>query len=126
MPIYEYRCNNCQKKVSILVRGFSASPDAACPSCGSKNITRLFSSFARRRPDTAVYDDILSDPYLVKGLMANDPRALAKWSRKMSEAIGEATTPESQEILERMDAGQMPSQELITKMQEEYLSKESE
>ena len=82
MPIYEYRCNSCGRRVSILIRGSSTEP--ACTDCGSKELTRLFSSFAVRRPDTAVYDDILSDSHLTKGLVANDPASIAKWSRMMS------------------------------------------
>ena len=124
MPIYEYRCNNCGRKVSLLVRGSSSEP--VCTACGSKELSRLFSTFAMKRPDTAVYDDILSDPYLMRGLKENNPRALAKWSRKMSDAMGEKRDGLSEEWLGRMEHGQMPSQQEISKAQEEYLSKEPE
>jgi putative FmdB family regulatory protein len=44
VPIYEYRCEECGKKSSLLV-GFS-SPDPACPHCGKPALRRLVSSFA--------------------------------------------------------------------------------
>lgn len=44
MPIYEYRCEDCGKRSSLLV-GFS-SPDPACPHCGKPALRRLISTFA--------------------------------------------------------------------------------
>ncbi len=44
VPIYEYRCEECGKKSSLLV-GFS-SPDPACPHCGKPALRRLVSTFA--------------------------------------------------------------------------------
>jgi putative FmdB family regulatory protein len=44
VPIYEYRCEECGKKSSLLV-GFS-SPDPACPHCGQPALRRLVSTFA--------------------------------------------------------------------------------
>ncbi len=45
MPIYEYRCEECDKRSSVLVAGFS-SPDPACPHCGKHALRRLVSMFA--------------------------------------------------------------------------------
>jgi hypothetical protein len=38
--------------------------------------------------------------------MRNDPRALAEWSRKMSHAADEDSTPETEELMDRLDAGE--------------------
>jgi putative FmdB family regulatory protein len=45
MPVYEYTCQNCQKTFSIS-RPISeaASGGGACPSCGSSNTERTWSS----------------------------------------------------------------------------------
>ena len=108
MPIYEYRCNNCQRRVEVFVQGFSSPPSPTCTRCGSKNLDRIFSKFAVRKSksDKSVYDDILSDSKLTRGLMHNDPRALAEWSRKMSRAADEDVTPETEELMDRMEAGE--------------------
>lgn len=108
MPIYEYRCNNCRRRVEVFVQGFSSPPSPTCTRCGSKNLDRIFSKFAVRKSksDKSVYDDILSDSKLTRGLMRNDPRALAEWSRKMSRAADEDITPETEELVDRMEAGE--------------------
>ena len=54
-----------------------------------------------------VYEDILSDRQLTQGMMRNDPRAMAEWSRRMSS--GEKSPAEFEEITERMDRGEWPS-----------------
>ena len=108
MPIYEYRCNNCRRRVEVFVQGFSPPSNPNCSRCGSKNLDRVFSKFAVRRSksDKSVYDDILSDSKLTQGLMRNDPRALAEWSRKMSRVADEDITPETEELMDRMEAGE--------------------
>ena len=45
MPIYEYRCEQCDKRSSTLLPSFS-SPDPACPHCGKPTLRRLVSTFA--------------------------------------------------------------------------------
>ena len=44
MPIYEYRCESCQEAFQTLVLSGQAKPQ--CPSCGSKKVAKLFSTFA--------------------------------------------------------------------------------
>ena len=107
MPIYEYRCNSCKQRVTLYVRGFAESPQTVCTACGGEDLTRLFSSFAIRKTDADVYDDILSDSRLVQGMMANDPRALAEWSRKMEGAAGGGEMgPEYGEMMEKLERGE--------------------
>ncbi len=120
MPIYEYRCNVCHRQISILVRSFSESP-ITCPSCGGSELNRLFSPFSVRKPDQAIYDDILSDSQLVRGLESNDPRALAEWNKRMSR--GEGVAPEYEEVVDNLEAGQWPD---VSKLQADYLKETGE
>ena len=120
MPVYEYRCNSCHRKVSLYIRGFSETPEPVCTSCGSENLTRLFSTFARIKTDKDVYEDILSDNDLTKRMMANDPTAMLEWSRKM-EGTQNEKTPEYQEIVERMERGE-PLDKMMAEMQQRELA----
>ena len=43
MPIFEYRCESCQREFEALVR---PSSDPACPQCGGAGLTKLLSVFA--------------------------------------------------------------------------------
>lgn len=46
MPLYEYRCSDCETKFEKLIRGISTNPDGvACPDCGSET-RRLVSACA--------------------------------------------------------------------------------
>ena len=93
MPIYEYRCGNCRRRVSIFSRGFESDSSLACPQCNSTDLTRLFSSFRIGKGDTYYrkdfYEDILGDHQLVRGLESSDPKALAEWNRRMMNATGD-------------------------------------
>ena len=44
MPIFEYLCKDCSKVFERLV--MSSNEEIACPSCGSKDLERQFSTFS--------------------------------------------------------------------------------
>ena len=43
MPIYEYRCSECEQVFEAIVQG---SQKPGCPGCGSQKLNKLFSTFA--------------------------------------------------------------------------------
>jgi putative FmdB family regulatory protein len=45
MPIYEFHCEKCERDSEILVRS-SDWKGTACPHCGSKKLSKKFSTFA--------------------------------------------------------------------------------
>ena len=110
MPVYEYRCGNCKRRVSIFSRGFEIDPSAKCPQCGSAELSRLFSSFRIGKGDTYYrkdfYEEILGDHQLVRGLESSDPRALAEWNRKMMNATGDDIAPEYEDFQDRLASGE--------------------
>ena len=105
MPVYEYWCKNCKSKVEIYLPKFTGESQL-CPKCQQDSLNRIFSSFMVQKSYKDVYDNILSDAQLTRGLMNNDPRALAEWNKQMSG--GEPIAPEYQETMERMERGDMP------------------
>lgn len=123
MPLYEYHCQQCRSKITLLVRRQDDQP--ACPRCGSSDLRRLFSTFALRRTYMDDYDNILSDSPLVRGLEGNDPRALAEWNKRISRSMDEVgDSPEYEEMLERMEAGEMPSELMAQGSKEEATEEE--
>ena len=46
MPIYEYRCNECDSVTEILEGVGGGSEAARCGNCGSTDVAKVFSSFA--------------------------------------------------------------------------------
>jgi putative FmdB family regulatory protein len=49
MPIYEYRCEDCQKKFEKFVR-YPDRETVECPACGKANLTQLISAFRAHEP----------------------------------------------------------------------------
>ena len=113
MPIYEYRCPKCRRKwnkIWISLPDARAEAGLRCRACGTKGLVRLFSPFARPRSDEERLAK-LADGSALAGLDENDPRSLARVMRRMSEETGEPLEGEEQEMLERMEAGEMPDDE---------------
>jgi putative FmdB family regulatory protein len=110
MPIYEYRCHTCRRRVSIFFRSFSdIQAEPACPRCGSTHLTRLISRVAVVRSEDSRIDD-LADPSMLDGLDEDDPKSMARWMRKMSAETGEDMPPEFDEVIDRLESGQSPEE----------------
>jgi putative FmdB family regulatory protein len=109
MPIYEYRCNNCQRRVSIWWRTFSEAETstAHCPRCDSQEVTRLVSRVRVVRSEESRLEDI-ADPANFGDLDENDPRSIARFMRKMSDETGEDLGDEFEEVVDRLEAGESP------------------
>ena len=104
MPIYEYWCGHCQRKVGLYLRDREQPP--VCPRCGLSSLKRLFSTFSVSKTDRDIYEGILSDSQLVDGMLADNPRSLAEWNRRMSR--GEKPAPEYEDMVQGMERGQWP------------------
>jgi len=97
MPIYEYQCHQCHRRVSLLWRTMSAAVEGqpVCPRCGSTQLSRL---------------DNLADPSSLGDVDENDPKSLARWMRKMSGEMGEDLGDEFREVVDRLEAGEDPEE----------------
>lgn len=127
MPIYEYVCNKCRHKFSVLVRSAGEAGNASCPRCHGVETSRIFSTFSvRSKTDKDVYEDILGDEQLTKGMLSGNPRALAQWNKKMSQGMEQESAPEYDDMLERMEAGEMPAQEMMQELKGEKPERSAE
>lgn len=88
MPLYEYRCSSCKKRVTILTLRASEEVDAVCDRCGARALERLMSRFAMGRSDEARLES-LSDPSNLSGLDESDPASVARWMKRMSSEMGD-------------------------------------
>ena len=88
MPIYEYECQGCQRRVSLLIRTLSAAEAPRCPRCGSATLSRLMSRFATVKSEDSRLDS-LSDPSSFGDLDENDPQSVARFVKKMGHEMGE-------------------------------------
>ncbi len=108
MPLYEYRCHACRRRVTLL-RSYSDTSEPSCPACNSDDLTRLISRVSVVRSEESRLDS-LADPSSLAGLDENDPRGIARWMRKMSAEMGEDMGPEFDEMVDRLEAGESPEE----------------
>jgi putative FmdB family regulatory protein len=104
MPIYEYRCGKCRRKVTVITLRVSEAVDAVCEHCGSRELTRLMSRFAMVRSEESRLDG-LADPSSLSGLDENDPKSMARWMRKMGKELGDDAGDDFDEMIDEMEAG---------------------
>lgn len=105
MPIYEYECDNCHKRTSVLTLRVGEKADAACRHCASRRLHRLMSRFATPRSEEARID-ALSDPSSLGDVDENDPKSLARMMRRMGKQMGDDFSgPEFDEAIEELESG---------------------
>jgi putative FmdB family regulatory protein len=111
MPIYEYRCGGCGKRASLYYQTFSAAEQAipVCPHCSSTDLSRLVSRVAFMKSEESRLED-LADPSAFGDLDENDPRSVARWARKMGSSLGEDLGDDFNEMVDQMEAGEMPDE----------------
>ena len=111
MPIYEYRCADCKKKVSVFFRSFSAveQEQPRCPICYGPRLTKMVSKVRVIRGASASsggedgFDDSMLDD-----VNENDPRSLGRMMRRMADETGEDLGPEFGEVVGRLEKGEDP------------------
>lgn len=120
MPIYEYRCPSCKRRVSVLFRSLAAVDHGAatCSYCGGRGLERLVSRVRVLRGgpasggpagEDAGMDDLERE---MSSLDENDPRSLGRFMRKVASQArddgAEAFGPEFDEVVNRLERGESP------------------
>lgn len=99
MPIYEYVCGKCGRKMSFLVLAGADSFHPACKFCKSADLEQLFSRFATPRSEESRLES-LADPASLSGLDESDPASVARWMKKMGKEMGEDAGEDFDQIAE--------------------------
>jgi len=121
MPIYEFLCRPCNRIYSFHSFRVGTDRVPTCPKCGATDLKRVPSRFgvsAKGAPDDGAAD--LDDPRMeremmrfaaeLEGMDENDPRAMARAVRRMTELSGEPVTPAMEEMIRRLEAGEDPEE----------------
>ena len=88
MPIYEYECHDCHRRVSLLVLRPSTAASPTCPRCGGSALSRLMSRFATVKSEEARLDT-LTDSSSLGDLDENNPASVARFMKKMGREFGD-------------------------------------
>ncbi len=109
MPIYQYDCSGCQRRVDVFFRSIKAVVDhPACPECGSKQMKRAVSRVARVRSDAEAIGSIDVEQELGR-LESGDERGFARWAEQLGERYDSALGTDFGKLAERTKAGEDPS-----------------
>lgn len=88
MPIYEYRCQHCRRRSSVLLLSYKEQADPVCPYCGSRELTRLMSRFATVRSEESRLESLAGDPGLAD-IDERDPRSVARAMQRLGREFGD-------------------------------------
>jgi len=125
MPIYEFYCPDNRRIYSFFARSLRfAGMTPRCPANRKFRMERMVSKFAftgRAKENTAGPESSPQDDARMEAAMRDmerdfggmdtdnpDPRQLARMMRKVSELTGDATPPQMEELIRRMEAGEDP------------------
>ncbi len=93
MPIYEYRCPECQAVQSVFVRSISGHVPPVCSGCGHDTMERRMSTFAMGKSVAGVHEanprgsssrDYYSDP---RNIGRNVEESFARHGMDMPDSV---------------------------------------
>lgn len=104
MPIYEFRCRNCRRKVTLLTLRVSEHLDAVCEHCGGRQLDRLMSRFALVRSEDQRLED-LADDAAFGDVDESDPKSMGRWMRRMGDELGPDAGEDFDELVDDIERG---------------------
>jgi len=109
MPVYQYRCLDCQRRFEAFITYTDyGQKQIHCTHCGSENVIRRIGRIRVAKSEESRMEAI-SDPAALEGL-EEDPKALGRMMRKMSNEMGEDLGPEFSDVVDRLESGQNPEE----------------
>ena len=106
MPIYEYRCNQCNQEFSELLLNLRQISKVRCRYCNSKDLTKLISSFSVHQTEESRLASF--DTSKPKGDdFYKDSRNVGLWAKKRMKELGVDLGSKMDEIVERGRTGKI-------------------
>lgn len=104
VPVFEYRCQDCQRRFSVLVGVVSGPEEPKCPNCGGLKAARLISRFARGRTEDDRIDE-MADQLETMG-EPESPSEMRRMVREMGKAMDEDASEEMEDMFEADMSGE--------------------
>ena len=102
MPIYEYLCQTCHKRSSLLILSLRNPQPIQCRHCGGAALDRLLSRFASPKSEEARLES-LTDSSNLGGLDEDDPQSVARFMKKMGKEMGEDAGHDMEAMMEQAE-----------------------
>ena len=122
MPVYEFYCSDCHTVFNFMSRRVNTEKRPSCPRCSKPDLERQVSRFAFSRgraeePERDGMPDVdearmeramMSLAGEMEGIDENDPRQMARFMRKFSDATGMNLGDGFEEAMRRLESGEDP------------------
>lgn len=106
MPIYEYRCGQCQRINSFLILKETALASLQCKACGSQDLSRVLSKFAYHKSEASRIDEF--DPNKRYGTeFYKDTRNIGLYAQKRIKETGVDLGPQLDEVVDKARSGEL-------------------
>jgi putative FmdB family regulatory protein len=106
MPIYEYRCNQCQKEFNQLFLNRREVKRVKCKYCGGHDLQKLISSFSVHQTEASRLSNF--DTSKPRGDdFYKDSRNVGLWAKKRLKEMGVDLGPKMDEIVEKGRTGKI-------------------
>jgi len=106
MPIYEYKCGDCERLTSVFTRSVDSKVDAVCKHCGSKKLRKALSKFAVHRSEADVIRDYGAEPKRIEDY--KDPRQIGRWAERKFDEFGMEMPQEARQMIDAAREGEFP------------------
>ena len=108
MPVYEFLCQKCHTRFSVLVKNIAEPPAPKCNACGSNDLARVITSFAHHKSMKTIWEES-GEPQQSQGLdYYKDPRNIGRWTEKRFKELGLDIPSQIQEHIQAAREGESP------------------
>ena len=97
MPLFEYKCDDCQRVNTLLVYSWTRDSDHACGGCGGDNLSKLVSRFSFRRS----WGDSLNwapSGETMRDVNEDDPGSVDQYMGRIKQEMGGQVTSDFEEM----------------------------
>ena len=108
MPIYEFICEDCRKRMSLLIRDTSAPFVPECSSCGNVDLSRVISGFAYHKSLKTVWEENGNPTTHPSDDYYRDPRNIGRWAERKFQDMGQEIPSQIQEKIQAAREGVLP------------------
>lgn len=106
MPIYQFDCAGCQRRVEILFRSVNSTKQPVCPECGSRKLKKVIARVARIRSARERFEGVDHQREAAEIGGSSDPAVFARWARRVGAEYDEELGTNYRELAERAEAGE--------------------
>ena len=108
MPIYEFYCQKCNNKSTVISRSVTAPVDALCSACGSNDLVRVISRFAYHKSMQTIWEES-GDSDRSSGLdYYKDPRNIGRSTEKKFKELGMDVPDSISKQIQAAREGELP------------------